>query len=262
MSINSAQDELDRVFATTWWLLGKLTTFYNIATNGLFPGVRMHIEKTLQTFIQMHKSGELAELLLEPNKVDEYFKLVLNKVPKLSSNALNTAKSAVDSACIVFAHGILDASVYGYLTVTSLACPESWECYIERKKIELSSFKSKQYEQMRNDKIQDFLERTVEKSSLMYKLDLLHNITQPTTAQINPDYKYDRKCLEKLDDIRHRIVHGNEWDAGWLDFDREFFYWELLNWYFLRIVAKKTSLRLSVKFFQYMIDLAQNKHSE
>jgi hypothetical protein len=76
-------------------------------------------------------------------------------------------------------------------------------------------------------------------------LDKLHEIAPPASTQMNVKYKYERKRLEDLDTARHEIVHGNNWTKYPIDFTNELFYWNLLNWYFLRMVVGKTGLKLS-----------------
>jgi len=212
MDIDPATKELCRVFATTVSLLGRLSTFYTVATSGLHAGAKRQMEANWQIFVQMYQSGELSGFLKEPDKVDEYINIVKQKLPELLQNTLNTAQSSVDAACIVFAHSILDACVYGYLTVTSLSSPWSWECYVERKKIELRAYKTQSYKDLLNAEIQDLLKSKVERESLLYKLDLLHKIAPPKGDKwISMGYSYERERLVQFDETRHKIVHGNDW---------------------------------------------------
>lgn len=253
MSIDPAQEELDHVFGSTFSLLGRLSTFYSVASLGLSRGADKQFRELYDMHEEMYKRGELAKFFGGSNIPKEYLDFIRDRWPKVRQNIENQTRSAIDAGCIVFAHSILDASVYGYLRVTALTSPESWQCYVDKKKVELESYKTQSYEEIRNRKIQHFLESNVERESLLYKLDLLHKIAPPKGGmRLNKDYVYDRKRLSELDDVRHKIVHGNDWSFYSLDLTNELFYWDLLNWYFLGLVANKTGLKLSPKFFEFI----------
>jgi len=251
MSNELSQKELDRVFGTTMGLLGRLTTFHSVADKGLLYGVEEVMEELRATFKEMRSSGELAQLLTDPSKVGAFAKLLESQENKTYDRVTETAESAIEAGCIVFAHGILDSCVYGYLTVTSLAAPSLWEPFVDKKKVDLSEVKNQTYEQLRESKIKDLVEKA-ERESLLYKLDLLHKIVPPK-RKISGSYKYERDRIEKLDDIRNKIVHNNNWNFHLLDFNTEYMYWNFLNFYLLSLIIDNTNLKLSNEVSKYWI---------
>ncbi len=239
------EDELNRVFGMTFSQLGTLSTFYSVMLNGLPHGAKKQVLEMADFAYELYGDGTLASWLYNPEQVDTFYTLIEQQMDTVHQQIKDNAKKSLDAVAIVLAHSILDVSVYGYLEVLSLASPESFVNYIEKKKIGLSEVESKTYEQIRNEKIKEYMEKQIERSSLIFKLDKFHEIVKPTSTQINPDYKYDKEKLEQFDKTRHDIVHQNKWTSYSIDFTKESFYWSLLNWYMLREVVKKTGLKLS-----------------
>ena len=93
----------------------------------------------------------------------------------------------------------------------------------------MSEVESKTYEQILYEKINEYVEKQIERNSLMFKLDKFHEIVKPTNTQINPDYKYDRKKLEQFDKTRHDIVHENKWTSFSIDFTKYLRYFSALT---------------------------------
>lgn len=239
------EDELNRVFHTTLKLLGSLTTFYSTLLSGLSRGSDIQVSKLEEVGEELYEDGTLARWLTEPEKVDDFYKIMQKQKEQVHQQLKDNAKRQLDAAVIVFAHSILDASVYGYLEVLSLALPESFKIYTENKTVCLSDVESKTYNQLHQQKIRGFMKGTVERSSLIYKLDRFHEITKPSNTQMNPSHKYDKKKLVEFDEARHNIVHGNNWSSYTIDFTKECFYWSLLNFYLVGLVIKRTGLKLS-----------------
>ncbi len=239
------ENELNRVFWETFKLLGNLSTFYSVMLNGLPRGSDIQISELEGFSDELYINGTLAKMLTKPGKVNEFYKIIKEQKRQVHQKIQHDTKRALDAAAIVYSHGILDASAYGYLEVLSLASPDSFRTYTETKQVSLSDVSSKSYDQLHKKKIKEFMEKTVENSSLIYKLDKLHEITKPTNTNMSPEHKYERGKLVDFDKARHNIVHGNDWSSYAINFTQECFYWNLLNFYLLRLVEAKTGLKLS-----------------
>jgi len=235
------ESELNHVFWKTCSQLGSLSVFYSSMSHGLPQGVTKSLMEAEEVGEALYKDGTFADLLTE----DEYHSMMREDRKQLFQKGKDDAKGMLDAVAVVFAHGVLDACVYGYLEVLSLSTPESFKSYTEKKQVCLSEVESKSYDQLHEEKLTTFMEGTVERQSLMCKLDKLHEIAQPKNTQLNPYHKYDRERLDRFDKARHDIVHGNSWTSYSIKFETEFYYWYLLNSYFVRVVAKKTGLKLS-----------------
>jgi len=210
---------------------------------GVNESVKESVEKVKRVFDEKSQ-----ERLGTYDKVQENIHIeILRKdlAPKYSKDA----KAAIEAACIVFAHGIIDACVYEYLTITALAAPNLWDSWLEKKgiHIELSKVRNSTYEQIRDKRIIDILTKEVERKSLIYKLDLLHKITPPKNGfnKVFGD-AYDRERIVTLDNLRHNIVHKNIWKYKSLDLDKELLFWWGINEYLSRLVVESTSLILEL----------------
>lgn len=244
VQIKPGEDELTHIFSLTNYQLGTLSTFYSVMSYGLPHGAKKTVLDMVEFRDMLYEDGTLAKLLYEPEKVDVFYEAMEQQLDKVHQDIKDNAKKSLDAVAIILAHSILDVSVYGYLEVLSLASPESFINYIEKKQVSLSEVESKTYEQILYEKIKEYMEKQIERSSLIFKLDKFNEIVKPTNVQINPEHKYERQKLEQFDKTRHEIVHENKWTSFSIDFAKEWFYWNLLNWYMLREVVKKTGLRL------------------
>ena len=248
MAKRDAQKIFKRVVRNTGYLFCDLDTFHSVAMKGLFTGVNESAKESVTRIMRFIADEDLTKLLNinETNKKNIYVEQQLkNHTLRYRKNT----KAAIEAACIVFAHGIIDACVYEYLTVTALAAPNLWDSWLERKRIhiELSKVKNSTYEQIRDERIIDILTKEVERKSLIYKLDLLHKIIPPKNGfnEVFGD-AYDRERIVTLDDLRHNIVHKNVWKYKSLDLDKELKFWCGINYYLSRLVVESTSLILEL----------------
>jgi hypothetical protein len=241
----AGETELNNTFLMTSQLLGKLSSFYSILLDGLSHGVDIHFSELEETGRQLYEDGTLASILTDPSKIEVFYQIIKGQREQLYHRIQTNTRKTIDGIAIVYAHGILDASVYGYLEVLSLASPDSFEIYIGKKQVCLTDVKSKTYDQLYKEKVKEYMEDVVEKRSLMFKLDKIHEITKPTNTQMNREVNYDKERINNFDKARHNIVHGNDWSSYSIDFTQELFYWHLLNFYLLRLVSHKTGLKLS-----------------
>lgn len=240
-----AEHRLAQTLGTTVGLWSRLQRFYNIARSGLDSGVNQQI--LAESFLTEPPDETLAKYWCDPDDAQEFVRVL--KSAKIRQRTLDTSQSIIDAACVVFAHGILESCVYEYLKVTAIALPEQWECYVKRKKVELTTLKNVSFEQIRSDKIDNFLKTDVKRESLLDKLDRLHRIAPPGDEVRQMPMSYDRKRLVMFDKARQRIVHGTDWSSYSFDFAKESLYWNWLNWYFSILVQTNTGLRLSTRLF-------------
>ncbi|MGA2173045.1 MAG: hypothetical protein ABSG82_08590 [Sedimentisphaerales bacterium] len=241
----TGESEFNYVFWTTFQLLGNLSSFYSNMLRGLPRGVHLAMEQFEETWDDLYEDGTLATFLNDPSKVDDFYSDCEEKIEEVHEKQKKDTKNTLDAVAIVYAHGILDECAYKYLEILSLASPESFSNCIEKKQIPLIELKSKTYDQLYREKIAEYLENVVEKNSLMFKLDKIHEITKPTNTKMNRDINYERRKFDEFNTARHNIVHGNDWRSYSIDFSKESLYWGLLNFYLAKLVSQKTGLKLS-----------------
>lgn len=127
----------------------------------------------------------------------------------MTKQAIVNARASVDAASLIFAHSVIDDSAWSYCLVTALAQPEDWEPHIENKKVDFKLVKERKYEDLLKEAVERRL-RQLRNDSLLEKADMLHRVCQPPAnfAPLN-NYAYDRERLERIDEARHRVVHGD-----------------------------------------------------
>jgi hypothetical protein len=243
--IKAAEEKIARTCGTTLALWNKLQRFYFIASNGLSSGVNQQVHVESSALRHSIDTGEFIKYLYDPNDVQEFLRLADSL--EMRQRTLEISQNIVNAACIVFAHGILEACVYEYLSATAIASTERWECYVKRKKVELITLMDMSFEQIRSDKIKKLLSNDVKRESLIDKLDRLHRIAPPGIEVKQMKVSYDRNRLVRFDKARQQIVHNIDWSSYSFDFLQEWHYWYGLNFYFACLVCASTGLKLSAK---------------
>jgi len=244
-----AEYELARVFSTTWKLLIKLMSFRKMVSSGLPSGADQRFKASCELFERYSKTGEGNRYLVDGASWNDFLQTITSDPNYFRNKQIESNQSIIDAACIVFAHGILDDSVYGYLKVTSMASPALWDSYLENKKVEFKAIREKTYEQIREETLKRLLDKEIEPLSFPKKLDLLHEIStvQEGETFLESNFTYEKKRLSKFHGIRKNIVHGCDWDSHSFDFSTEYDYWFQLNAYLASLVCEKTGIKLSTK---------------
>ena len=128
---------------------------------------------------------------------------------EITRRTIADAQASIDAASIVFTHSVVDATALDYCRVTALVAPRDWESSVDQRQVKLTDFRGKDYDQVLRQKLDEFFEQ-LERESLLKKTDLLFAKCQPPKdwAPIG-HYQFDRERLQKLDEVRHEIVHGS-----------------------------------------------------
>lgn len=195
---------------------------------------------------QLYENRLLPYLFKDPRTADKTRNTTDKWIRQIYQTLDDNQYYALGGMNVVCSHGILDASAYGYLEVLSLASPDSFKTYIEKKQVFLKGIDRKTYRQLYKEEIKKYMVDEIGQSSLIAKFDKIHEITKPSNTRMKLEMNYDRKKVEQFDTARHNIVHGNDWSGYAKDFTTvEFYYWILLNFYLARLVSEKTGLKLS-----------------
>jgi hypothetical protein len=232
--------EFGRVFGTAWHLLSTLSIIHNVPMQSLNQGASSVVDGTV-------------DLLTRRRDFDAIFygqnagSVVRRYQQTLKERYADTAQDGIKAACVVFAHGVIEEFVRGYLGVTASYRPDLWSQFVDHKKVEIHILKDLDYTAILRQRVQELLKGDVRRESLLAKLDRLHKVVPPQQIDLSHGlYSYDRDRIKNLDDMRHAIVHGNRWDAGDLNFSEELNYWHFLNMYCAILVHKGTDLRIMV----------------
>lgn len=227
-------------FLNSWTVI---TSFRQVANAGL---------PVAQEVIALEHAQVVEAMTLDP----EYDRIFINKNEFLDAGgakwlregmtkqAIENAQAPIDAASLVFAHSVVDDSAWSYCEVTALAAPEDWEPYVENKKLDLKQIREQKYEDLLREAVKRRLEQ-LRNESLLQKADLLHMICKPPAkfAPIN-NYAYDRKRLQRIDENRHQIVHGNRLGGAVPTIEADLEYIGKTANYFMSLVNQRYGIRL------------------
>lgn len=120
------------------------------------------------------------------------------------------AQSAVDAASFVFAHTMLDSAAMDYCRVVAMLDPEAWLDSLKGRMVTLVETKDSSFRQLLRGAVDRYLDQ-LERESLLLKIDKLYSMCPPP---LDPSlrvrgYNFDRDRLERLDKLRHAIIHGD-----------------------------------------------------
>lgn len=131
-------------------------------------------------------------------------------VPKAAaaaaSGTIKDAHAAAGAACIVYAHSMLDAAVEDYCKVSTLLSPTDWEKFVEEEKITLAQARSAEYDELLRSAVDKYFNKLC-KADLLSKIKTLHAVCKPGSAEILEGYRYDDEQIDRIDRLRHEIVH-------------------------------------------------------
>jgi hypothetical protein len=118
------------------------------------------------------------------------------------------AKTAVDAAAIIYAHAILDATIYQLCSISISIDSNSWASFIKEKKVSFSDIRQNNDVNAVQKKLLESYLAQLERESLLVKCDVLFKLIKPLhTRRILSGFKYSRERLVALDSLRHDLVH-------------------------------------------------------
>lgn len=208
MGMHSAERRYARVFMTLTGRWSDTLTFRKLARLG---------EPHASAQIAL-ENAEFAQSLVSDPEYDQYFvdrhKFVASfggpaAIGKsLTTKQLETFRRSVDIASIVFMHSTLDAAISELCHVAAEIRPSDWEPFIERQQLPLASVKGTNYDALLQEKLAAHLQ-SLERSGLLKRADTLFQICKsPPGFSPLKNYAYDRDEVERLDLLRHRLVHA------------------------------------------------------
>lgn len=142
----------------------------------------------------------------------------------LTNEQVGSARSASAAAALVFAHSALDLCVSDLCRVTALCRPADWDQWIDSRKIAFSEARSTPLEDTRRTLVEKIVDELARQSLLM-RTDRLFALCKPAASTvILRNFSFDRARLERLDTLRHEVVHGigNESRVTAVDDELEF----------------------------------------
>lgn len=181
--------------------------------------------------------------------------LVVNQV---TNRSREQAALSIDATSIILAHSVLDALLSDLLSFSGKYYPDSWLRYIKNKEVKYT------YEELLQRNQVEIRQEVIQKClkppgyPIIKKCECLHIICKRDCHwKSMTDYAYEETELEKLDNLRHDIVHGLMFDLTITDIDGKLIYLENTGWHFILMMKERYNLtpdsRVVYGFLQHRI---------
>ena len=129
-------------------------------------------------------------------------------VTSVHGKILVRAEACLDAASLVFAHSMLDGAALDCCKVAALLAPIDWLPWVENRKLPLSEIRGRCFDELLSLKLNELI-ADLERASLLKKVDQLFALCCPPKNWCPiEDYTFDRDRLERVDHLRHEIIHG------------------------------------------------------
>jgi len=193
--------------------------------------------------------------------VDPVFSIVFSELDKEGKTpdilaaetaeiSLMNAKLSVNTASIVFGHGVLDSVLYDLCCLSTNADPESWDIFLTKKQVDFLDAKTKPPSELRTNLIQKYLEN-LEREAIIVKCNrLLAICSPPPNYQPMQSYRYDEEYIKKINKLRQDIVHGVKITQKIDDVDEMLEYMKKTGFYFIVLIKQKHNLMLIPEAFR------------
>jgi hypothetical protein len=227
----------------------NISSFRHVANIGLESSFnRLHVEFT-QLLHDLETSPDLAGIVvpLDPNNPGQpgwSRRIAATSGHSMVRQQQQSFSVAIDAASLVFAHSILDDAAFQYCRVTAIISPSSWEQFVLKQKVNLEEIRNNDYEGLLRQKIEGYL-GNLEREALIKKSQKLFEICKP-----EPDFKpitefsYDNSRLERLDLLRHDIVHGSGTEKGLPNGDDDLRFLQQCGLYLMMLVNQRFDVKV------------------
>lgn len=244
--------EAEELFNKIWF--GSMSRWFAIDsfTEVAFAGVPLAVKKLSERherFVSEFFHGpEYEELFTDREKALEGMSIA-KTADRMTIKTADDFQNSVNAASILFAHSILDNVALDYCRVSALIAPQDWAPVVEKRKVELREIAGASYDDILQKKLDQFLNQDLAYKSLLSKIDRLFGLCKPEPgfSPLN-DYSYDRDRLQKLDEIRHEIVHGDSAMPQLTNIEEDILYLRQTSSYLMALLGHKYNLKIDPEF--------------
>jgi len=243
-------EEAELLFTQTW-----------IRTNNRFSDVLSFWRYTLQSLEHVKKATDLeySKFVQSLASDKEFNEIIIDKKAffeavggadklstELAQKQIESYRIAIDSSSIILAHSALEAAAFDYFRVIEIVAPlEDLEKYVIKKQISLEELKASNYSDLMRQKIHKFVD-DLDGKALLEKIDKLFEICQPPSRYSSIEgYVYDRNKVERLDKLRHEIVHGDGIVAALPNCFEEIRYMRDTSNHLMKLVNNKYNVKMN-----------------
>ncbi len=177
----------------------------------------------------------------------EEMRTLTGKVEHATSNTIDDAVMTADAACIVFAHSMVDGAVENYCAVSAALEPKDWLAAVKGEKITIEESRASDQEKVLREHVTRYLNK-LRRESLLTKIQNLQKACQPGKAEIRKGYVFDAERIERIDRLRHGIVHETFGEPITM-VDEDLEYLEQTQFYLSQLITHRYGLKLGPELF-------------
>jgi hypothetical protein len=126
----------------------------------------------------------------------------------MAQQELEAFRGSIDAASIVFVHSGLDAAAHDLCRVVHTVDFRAWYDRVAEKQVSLKDACERESDVLVRERTSEFVER-LSRTSLLEKIEHLFRVCKPDGYQ-RKGFNYDKEYLEKIDRLRHDIIHGDK----------------------------------------------------
>lgn len=221
-----------------------VTSLRRVAALGMPAAIPIVYEDWLKFAHQLFHDPHYDKMFLDKQGALEAGGGVEGMGMSMAESQMSKFKAAVDAASLVFAHSIVDSAALNFLRVTAAHNHMDWVKFIEKKQIPVADLKNVNFDDLVKEKVLEHID-SLDRQSLLFKVERLFQICRPE-PDFEPmhDYKFDRRRLEILDELRHEIVHGSGPVTQLDDGDDDIWFLQKTCFYFFALVNMRYDTRV------------------
>jgi hypothetical protein len=201
-----ADRRLFEAFVDLFLNINRLQTFY-LTTKDLLTMGTAHVEENTIKAAKVELAKPEWRQFVSIEALDEMPGLTDFVLRSVAGRSIRISKQAIDSAALVFAHTILDATLTECCLVTFYAAPSDWFSFVEKRKVELADLQNSSADDLRHQKALEYVKQ-LSRESMVKRLETLHMVCVPKLKGEKPFTRWIlTEELEKFDRLRHDVIH-------------------------------------------------------
>jgi hypothetical protein len=173
------------------------------------PAAREEVlQETIANLERFANLPMMQEIFAPGSKALEVMGGLPGAVKIMAGNQITSYMNAVTTAALIFAHSILDAAVIDFCRLIAEIAPKSWDPWLDTKTIRFEQVRSSSVEAIRSQLLESFLDQ-LEREALPRRIEKLLAVCKPSATTLNSEgYIFDLARIRRVDDQRHRLMHG------------------------------------------------------
>ncbi|RLA89665.1 MAG: hypothetical protein DRG20_04420 [Deltaproteobacteria bacterium] len=205
--IEEAEKLFSETFITCNVYFSVIFSCREISHLGL-PTATIHIyDKYLHFVDKLFNDSQYEKLFTDKQKTFETIGSVEALAAKTTQEQIKKYKASIDAASLIFARSVIDSAALNYCRCCALVSPQDWEGFVKKKKILIEEVKGRSYDEILNINVENYINSS-DRESLLTKIERLFQVCKPSNNFLSlNNYRFDRNRLQKLDRMRHDIVH-------------------------------------------------------